>query len=725
MGTEPKTIFALDTGTRSVVGLVLQIDPEGSNKVLAAVKEEHRGRAMLDGQIHDVNQVAEVVIKVKQQLEKKLGCTLEKVAVAAAGRALITMRERFERNISPWYEIKDEEVRSLELEAIRAAQQSLAQSKERKDNYYCVGYSVVAYFLDGEAIGNPVGHRGKLLGVDLIATFLPQIVVDSLIAVLERAGLEIEVLTLEPIAALEYIIPPTMRQLNLALVDIGAGTSDIAITAGGSVIAYSMVPLAGDEVTEKLCSLYLLDFMVGEQVKRKLREKQFISFKDILGARQKVSSEEIIASLRETIKEIARRIGEAILELNQCSPQAVICIGGGSLTPCLTEELALILSLPRQRVAVRGSEGVAGLRPILAGPEGVTPLGIAMMAARPQVLGLSQVQVNGKSVRLFRGANATVADALLAAGMGFTELLGKPGLPLTVEVNGKIHVIKGKMGKPAEISLNGAPASLDTPLPLNAVINVGESEPGPDAAALVKDVLPSELPSITIRYHEIPKTLGPLILLNGQPATLDTPLADHDRVSWRAIKTIFDALLALGFSESQLLPVVLKITLNGETREIACFSYMIFKNHDLARLEDEIDDGDRLVYNPSPVLCRIKDLLKGESYKSAQEEISVFVNGECITLTGGSKHILKNGREVNLEEVVEDGDEITISSGPFYKPILADIFKYVSFEQRPPYPGARLIMLLNGQQAQFTTPLKNGDKIRLYWKEKDNSKDSD
>lgn len=720
MGAEPKTIFALDTGTRSVVGLVVQVGSE-SSKVLAVFREEHQGRAMLDGQIHDVNQVAGVVLKVKRQLEKKLGFSLQKAAVAAAGRALLTRRQQLERTISPWYEIKEDEVRGLELEAIRLAEQSLAQNKEKKDKYYCVGYSVVRHLLDGEVIGNPIGHRGRLLGVDLIATFLPQVVVDSLIAVLERAGLEIEVLTLEPIAALEYIIPPTMRQLNLALVDIGAGTSDIAVTAGGSVIAFAMVPLAGDEVTEKLCSLYLLDFMVGEQVKRKLREKEVVTFKDVLGIRHKVSSEEIIASLRGTIQEIARRIGETILELNQGPPQAVLCIGGGSLTPCLTEELALVLGLPKERVAVRGSEDVPrveGLTRILAGPEGVTPLGIAMMAARPQALTLSQVQVNGKSVRFFRGEKTTVGDALLAAGMGFTELLGKPGLPLTVEVNGKIRIIKGKMGQPAEIFLNGVPAGLDTPLPPDAVIEVGEPESGLDATALVRDVLPPDVPAVKIFYHGVPKILEPLILVNGKAATPDTPLEDGARVNCRPVRTVFEALAALGFSESQLSRRILKVTLNGKPKEVSYYPFRIYKNRRLALLEDEINEGDELVYDSTPVFYQIKDLLQEEEGVGlAQKEIGVFVNGERITLALGGRRILKNGTEVDLEDVIEDGDEIRISSENTATPILADVFKYITIEQKSLRAAARLVMLVNGQEAQFTTPLKDGDKIRIYWKD--------
>ena len=79
-----------------------------------------------------------------------------------------------------------------------------------------------------------------------------------------------EALTLEPIAAINVLIPPSMRRLNVALVDIGAGTSDIAITDAGTVIAYGMVPIAGDEVTEAISDHYLLDFPMAEKAKREL-----------------------------------------------------------------------------------------------------------------------------------------------------------------------------------------------------------------------------------------------------------------------------------------------------------------------------------------------------------------------------------------------------------------------------------------------------------------------
>ena len=119
------------------------------------------------------------------------------------------------------------------MQAVQKAQQELLKNEldqAKSPYYYCVGYSVLYYRLDGEEIGSLIDQTGNSAAVEVIATFLPRVVVESLLSALKRSDLEMEALTLEPIAAINVLIPPSMSRLNIALVDIGAGTSDIAIT---------------------------------------------------------------------------------------------------------------------------------------------------------------------------------------------------------------------------------------------------------------------------------------------------------------------------------------------------------------------------------------------------------------------------------------------------------------------------------------------------------------
>lgn len=141
--------------------------------------------------------------------------------------------------------IEEEDLKNLELTTIKQAQDKIHKSEKNtvrmKNNnnqkqakeavdYHFVGYTVRNYQLDGMNLGHLLGQRGKIMEVELVATFLPRIVIDSLLAVINRVDLEVEHLTLEPIAASHIVIPESMSNFNLALVDIGAGTSDIAIT---------------------------------------------------------------------------------------------------------------------------------------------------------------------------------------------------------------------------------------------------------------------------------------------------------------------------------------------------------------------------------------------------------------------------------------------------------------------------------------------------------------
>ena len=124
---------------------------------------------------------------------------------------------------------------------------------------------------------------------------MPEEVVDGLYEAVEYAGLNVASLTLEPIAAMNIAIPEQYRLLNIGLVDVGAGTSDICLTKDGCIIAYGMIPCAGDEITECIAKLTLLILILLKRLKclQVLRKKGLVTFKDIMGITQKVDALEI------------------------------------------------------------------------------------------------------------------------------------------------------------------------------------------------------------------------------------------------------------------------------------------------------------------------------------------------------------------------------------------------------------------------------------------------
>ena len=239
-------VFGLDIGTRSVVGTVGYKDSTSGFVVVAQVMLEHDTRAMIDGQIHDIGAVAQTIGKIHARLEALTGRRFHDVCIAAAGRVLKTVEATADMHFNGETVVTKDHVYSLNMLGVEKAYDKLREeTREDGMQFYCVGYSVKQYFQNDYPMSNLEGHKSTDIRTELIATFLPDEVVDGLYAAVERAGLYVASLTLEPIAAINVAIPEKFRLLNIALVDVGAGTSDISITRDGAIVAYGMIPAAG------------------------------------------------------------------------------------------------------------------------------------------------------------------------------------------------------------------------------------------------------------------------------------------------------------------------------------------------------------------------------------------------------------------------------------------------------------------------------------------------
>ncbi len=350
-------VFGLDIGTRSIVGVVGYMDRTGFH-VVAMAQKEHDTRAMLDGQIHDIYKVGDTIRFVKNELERQLERQLSDVCIAAAGRVLRTVNATAEYEFEEETRVTQEHIYSLNLLAVEKAHMQI-NSAEKNIQFYCVGNTPIKYKLNEFDITSLEGHKANKIGVELIATFLPDEVVDGLYEAVEYAGLQVASLTLEPIAAMNIAIPQQYRLLNIGLIDVGAGTSDICLTKDGSIIAYGMIPLAGDEITEVIAKNYLVDFNTAEKIKIAAGGdvNEPIVFNDIMGIEQTITVDEILKIADNSVDTMAKNTADKIVELNGGKPvNAVFVVGGGGKITGYTDKIADYLGIARQRVAVRGPE---------------------------------------------------------------------------------------------------------------------------------------------------------------------------------------------------------------------------------------------------------------------------------------------------------------------------------------------------------------------------------
>lgn len=705
-------LFALDIGTRSVVGIILQEENDHFHVEDILVKE-HKERAMVDGQIHNVMYVADLINEIKRELEEKHG-PLTKVSVAAAGRSLKTEQASVTIHIRNRPIFTEEDISRLELQAVQQAQQQLLQQKEdaKISHYYCVGYSVLYYRLDGEEIGSLLDQQGDEAQIEVIATFLPRVVVESLIAALKRADLEMEALTLEPIAAINVLIPPTMRRLNVALVDIGAGTSDIAITDKSTVVAYGMVPTAGDEITEALSDHYLLDFPVAEEAKRQLQTAEEILIQDILGFDQFYPKEEVFLAIEPAVKQLAKSIGEEILRLNnRVAPKAVMLVGGGSLTPNLTIELGQVLDLPANRIAVRGIDAIQNLTKeehIKASPELVTPIGIAIAAKKMPIQYMS-LTVNNQVVRLFELKEMTVADAFLAANIRAKQLYGKPGHGLSISVNGQDIFIPGEHGHPAEIMVNGQQASTKTLIKTGDAIQLIEGQDGQQATATVRDLI-DEAAIKTVTIQNTKYVIEPKITVNNSSASLDTVLHDRNIVAFDIAETIEDVFKITNNWHLLKQFESYTIQVDGQPLYLPEFSPQLMINGKVAKLSYAVQHGDVISFQqPSlPTVQHIADQMN----LLLEDKIIIHFQQEVLELKKTANEAIVNKMVVSPQSTVHNGATLVFKEKDRSRWIYQDVFRFSNWQLPSAFKG-NFTILRNGQPASFDTEIFGGDQLEI------------
>ncbi|GAA0761455.1 cell division protein FtsA [Clostridium sartagoforme] len=658
--------FALDVGTRSIIGSVGLIEND-KFKVICEKYLEHEERAMVDGQIHDINLVAKGVKKIVDDIEDEIDIKLENVSIAAAGRFLKTINSQGTMELDSEEEISKEDVRKLEMLALKEAENEINKTTDGK--LYCVGYSVKNYYLNGFIISNLIGHKGEKAAVEVIATFLPRSVVDSLYTVMKKVGLRVSNLTLEPIAAIEAVVPKKLRLLNIALVDIGAGTSDIAISSKESISSYGMVPQAGDEVTEAIVQECLVDFNTAEYIKRNIELKDEITYTDILGLENTIKSENIMKSIRPVVKKIAEGISAKIIELNaNKSPSALFLVGGGAHTPWIIEELSENLNMPIQRIAIKDRSAVVEcISNNNLGSEGVTVLGIALTALKNGGNDFIDVVLNGVPISMFNSHEHTIMDVIIQAGINPSMLIGKNGKNLKYKLNGIKRIAFGEKGRNPIIKLNGKLESIDKKVKAGDTIEIEYAISGKDAKAKISEQI-KEFNSIGIYINNKLINLEPIIFANNTVVDFEYYINEDDDINIVFPKSIKD-----------IKEYIIKEDVIIESNRI--------------KLSDDytVSEGDKLItysnIKETEILesLEIKEVFKESTLKENKpnNEIKVTFNNKLITLSGQKDYIF------------------------------VDIFNYANFDLKE--AKGIINLLLNGNKTGYTEKLKDGDNIEVFW----------
>lgn len=707
-------VFGLDIGTRSIVGTVGYREGE-KFVIIAQEAKEHETRAMLDGQIHDVNAVGNTIMEVKMIIEKKIGVKLTDVCIAAAGRVLRTVTTSVSWEFEKETVVTKEEIASLTSLGIEKSYEEFQNTNDTDLKFYCVGNSIIRYYMNGYPITNLENHKAKSIGADLIATFLPDDVVDGLYRAVEMAGLSVVNMTLEPIAAIEVAIPEQYRMLNIALVDVGAGTSDICITKDGCIVAYGMIPSAGDHLTEVIAKECLVDFNAAEKIKRGIEKKQEVTYTDIMLLPQKVTRKSVLSMLEPKLDEMTKQVSDRITELNGGKAvSAVFVVGGGGKIAGYTERLANHLGIMKERVALRGEEVMQKI--VFKEPKKkkdslfVTPIGICLNYYE-QNNSFIYVTFNEQRVKLYDNGHLAVVDAAMAANFPNDGLFPKRGEEITYTVNGQKKICRGELGEAAVIRVNGEEADLYAPIRQNDVISVVPSTAGAPAK-LPLGKIPEAKQKITVTVNGSKILLPTYAEVNGelQNAYYEVKKGDNievlDYYTVAQVRNFMDVVL-----DDNMTVLVNNEEADDTTKVYEKFAIKWVLKSEVEKekkpsrkdgyLEDE-DDEEILEYKKTPDEFRPTarknplqelDEKEDEAYAKALEEAKK---------AGTSIHIMVNGKPV------------TLTGKPDY--VFVDVFDAIAFDTKT-VKGKKLVTKANGMDMAYMSPLFDGAVVEIYWEQ--------
>ena len=692
-------VFGLDIGTRSVVGIVGYKDKRGNFVIEAMCVKEHKTRAMLDGQIHDIESVSLTIKEVKETLEETLDVTLERVCIAAAGRVLKTYTVKAVKEFEQEMIVTDEDVYSLDMIGIENAYQTLGNDINTKDiRFYCVGYSTIKYYLNGYQINKLTGHRATKIESLLLATFLPEEVIEGLYMAVEQAGLSVANLTLEPIAAINVAIPEKFRLLNIALVDVGAGTSDICITSDGSVTAYGMISLAGDEITEAIAHKYLVEFDVAEKIKLACMKKKQVTFTDIMGIKYKLPTEDILNDVKEEFEKIPKSIAGKIKELNGGkSVSAVFVVGGGGKFPGFVECIANELDILPARVAIRGEEVLKEVIMLCENVKKdslyVTPIGICLNYYESKNNFL-KVTANDMQLKLFDNNNLTIVDVAVSLGINNDELFPRRGKDVKCMLNGKEKVFRGRLGENSEVYLNGQPVGIGTAIKDEDNIRIVRATKGEDAAPILSDIYEYAKENEYI-VNDVVYKVPSVTTVNDKYESGNCKIQDDDNIVVINSFPLGELLDIIGLVD------VYKVTRDGKELEMDA----IISPKDVLIVE----------FNKDIIEESVEDIQESDEQIAEAGLESLAVEGE--TNDSVSVQVAKE----NQPEKVVSGIIVNVNSQPVrllgkQKFIFVDILDFYEFDTSVAR-GTELILKVNGIAADFYTPLKEGDDVQIYWKE--------
>ncbi|MCB1706890.1 MAG: cell division protein FtsA [Halioglobus sp.] len=402
---DKKLIVGLDIGTSKVVAIVGEIGLDGSIEIVGIGSNPSKG--MKKGVVVNIESTVQSIQRAVEEAELMAGCQIHSVYVGIAGSHIRSL------NSHGIVAIKDKEVYRADLERVIDAAQAVAIPADQK----VLHILPQEYIIDNqEGIKEPLGMSGVRLEAKVHLVTCAVNAAQNIEKCIRRCGLEVEEIILEQLASSYSVLTDDERELGVCLVDIGGGTTDIAIFTEGSIRHTGVIPIAGDQVTNDIAMALRTPTQHAEEIKIKYA----CALTQLAGADDTIKVPSVGDRAprdlsRQSLAEVVEPRYDELFTLVQAElrrsgyedmvPAGVVLTGGTSKMEGVVELAEEIFHMP---VRVGYPQSVRGLNDIVRNPIYATSVGLLQygIVHRPESGGGSSAKSGSSSESAWGRAKA-------------------------------------------------------------------------------------------------------------------------------------------------------------------------------------------------------------------------------------------------------------------------------------------------------------------------------
>lgn len=330
--SEGKIIVGLDIGTTKVACIVGQKAENGKIEILGYGKTVSTG--VRRGVVTNIFDTVEAIKKAVNQASEQSGVEINRVSVGIAGQHIKSLQHRgVQMRENPEIEISEAELEHMRNDTFKI---NMTPGEEiidviRQDTY-----------IDGELATNPVGMLGNKIEANFHVIIGQTSAAKNIVKCIQSAGLEMDYMILEPIASAQAVLDEEEKDAGVVLVDIGGGTTDIAIFKGKKIQHTAVIPFGGNIITEDICSGCSIIKHYAEEVKVKFgsalasenRDDEVVSIPGIRGREAKeISFKNLAHIIQARLEEIFELVNYEIQKAKSENQliAGIVLTGGGAL----------------------------------------------------------------------------------------------------------------------------------------------------------------------------------------------------------------------------------------------------------------------------------------------------------------------------------------------------------------------------------------------------------